>query len=78
MFKKKDTERKPGKKVTFLHEDDRQDEHNYEPILHVHIVNKIDLLFLQLMVKGQPCNMELDTGSYPILSIDKISKSSED
>ena len=65
-FKKKDTERKHGKKVNFLHEDDRHDEHYYEPMLHVHSgnnVNKIDLIILQLMVKGQPLNMELDTGS---------------
>ena len=36
--KKKDTERKHGKEVDFLHEDDRHDEHNYEPVLHVNSV----------------------------------------
>ena len=53
-------------KVNFLQQDDRHDEHKYEPMLHVHSVNnvnKIDPIILQLMVKKQPLNMELDTGS---------------
>ena len=33
-FKKKDTERKHGKKMkmNFLHKDDKHEEHNYEPM----------------------------------------------
>lgn len=52
--------------MNFLYEEDRHDENNYEPMLHVHSVNNVDEsdpIILQLMVKGQPVNMKLYTGS---------------
>ncbi|XP_062574192.1 uncharacterized protein K02A2.6-like [Saccostrea cucullata] len=66
LKKKKDTERRTGKKVNFLNDNDEHDEHQFEPMLHVHTVNnknKVDPIILKLRIKGQPINMELDTGS---------------
>ncbi|XP_062615419.1 uncharacterized protein LOC134277149 [Saccostrea cucullata] len=66
LKKKKDAERRTGKKVNFLNDNDEHDEHQFEPMLHVHTVNnmnKVDPIILKLRIKGQPINMELDTGS---------------
>nr|XP_034311360.1 uncharacterized protein K02A2.6-like [Crassostrea gigas] len=64
--KKKDLDKKPRKRVNYLDDDGDNDEHQFEPILHVHFVNnvrKVDPIILQLMIKGQQIDMELDTGS---------------
>lgn len=52
--------------MNYLDDDGDNDEHQFEPILHVHSVNnvkKVDPIILQLMIKGQQIDMELDTGS---------------
>ena len=52
--------------MNFLYEEDSHDEKKYEFMLHadsVNNVNESDPIILQLMIKGQPVNMEIYTGS---------------
>lgn len=39
--KKKDLDKKPRKRVNYLDDDGDNDEHQFEPILHVHFVNNV-------------------------------------
>lgn len=46
--------------MNYLDDDGDNDEHQFEPILHVHSVNNVKKV---PMIKGQQIDMELDTGS---------------